>query len=193
MWLFFETPLAGSEIRRFGQGLMLYFGLGSLELFPKQGQLSGGPGSMIRMPFGVHRKSGRRYGFYTLDGGPLAARLREQIRLLETPETVPYEIVEQFSAHGPAIRPHPRPNKASEKDGVEAPVHERVKAAMPVREFVGHYVPLSPAGRGLCPFHDDHVDSFSVDDERNFWYCFACDIGGSIIDFWSAPVKGHRN
>jgi len=32
--------------------------------------------------------------------------------------------------------------------------------------------------------HDDHVDSFSVDDSRNFWYCFACEKGGSIIDFW---------
>ena len=89
LWLFLEEARSGDEIRRFGQGLMLHFGLGSLELFPKQERLSGGPGSLIRLPFGVHRKSGRRYGFYTPGGQPLAPTLREQIHLLENPQTVP--------------------------------------------------------------------------------------------------------
>ena len=47
--------------------------------------------------------------------------------------------------------------------------------------------------QSLCPFHDDHHPSFNVNEEENYWYCFACETGGSIIDFWSAPVKGHRN
>ncbi len=45
-------------------------------------------------------------------------------------------------------------------------------------------MPLSPAGRGRCPFHDDQVASFGVNDAENFWHCFACNRGGSIIDFW---------
>lgn len=61
---------------------------------------------------------------------------------------------------------------------------ERLKAIVTVREFVGSYVELSREGRGLCPFHDDQVVSFSVNDEENYWHCFACDMGGSIIDFW---------
>ena len=89
LWLFFSDLLEGATIRRFGQGLMLFFGLGGLELFPKQGQLSGGPGSLIRVPFGVHRKSGRRYGFYTLDGRPLAPALREQLYLWKIWSTCP--------------------------------------------------------------------------------------------------------
>ena len=61
---------------------------------------------------------------------------------------------------------------------------ERIKAAMPVYDFIGEYVHLSPSGRGLCPFHDDHHTSFSVNIEENYWHCFAGCGGGSIIDFW---------
>jgi DNA primase len=61
---------------------------------------------------------------------------------------------------------------------------ERITAAVSIREFIGQYVELSATGQGLCPFHDDHNPSFSVNDEENYWYCFACDKGGSIIDFW---------
>jgi len=56
---------------------------------PEQDQLADGPGSRIRMPFGVHRLASRRYGFYTVDGSPLAPSIREQIYALKTSETVP--------------------------------------------------------------------------------------------------------
>lgn len=35
----------------------------------------------------------------------------------------------------------------------------------------------------LCPFHDDHNPSLSVDPVKNVWHCFGCDKGGSVIDF----------
>ena len=53
-----------------------------------------------------------------------------------------------------------------------------------MREFILRYVELSPKGLGQCPFHEDNVASFSVNDEHNFWHCFACGTGGSVIDFW---------
>lgn len=53
-----------------------------------------------------------------------------------------------------------------------------------MRQFVTRYVPLSEKGRGLCPFHDDQASSFAVNDEGNYWSCFAGCGGGSIIDFW---------
>ena len=56
--------------------------------------------------------------------------------------------------------------------------------AIPVRQFVLRYVELSPKGTGLCPFHDDQVPSLSVNDKENYWHCFACGVGGSVIDFW---------
>jgi hypothetical protein len=188
LWLFFSEPLPGETIRRFGQGLMLYFKFGGLELFPKQSALSGGPGSLIRMPFGIHRKSGRRYGFYLAHGRPLAAALREQISALENPQTVPQAVVERFCALVPATGRRAVGQSKAEKtigrNGKELPLHERIKAAISVRDFVSHYVDLSASGSGLCPFHDDQMASFSVNNDRNFWHCFACETGGSIIDFW---------
>lgn len=35
----------------------------------------------------------------------------------------------------------------------------------------------------LCPFHDDHNPSLSVDPIKNVWHCFGCDAGGTVIDF----------
>ena len=36
---------------------------------------------------------------------------------------------------------------------------------------------------GLCPFHDDSKNSFSVDLKTGKWHCFAEDIGGNYVDF----------
>ena len=36
---------------------------------------------------------------------------------------------------------------------------------------------------GCCIFHDDHTPSYYVNPEKNQWYCHACKIGGSNIDF----------
>lgn len=66
--------------------------------------------------------------------------------------------------------------------GGDAPVSERIKAAVPVRQFVLHYVELSPSGRGHCPFHDDEHPSFSASDTG--WICYAGCGSGSVIDFY---------
>jgi len=66
-------------------------------------------------------------------------------------------------------------------------VSERIKASVTVLEFVSQYVDLKPTASGaigLCPFHDDHHPSFGVNDEGNYWHCFAGCGGGSVIDFW---------
>jgi len=55
---------------------------------------------------------------------------------------------------------------------------------MSVQEFVSQYVALDDQGRGHCPFHEDQINSFSINPDHNFWHCFACERGGSIIDFW---------
>lgn len=38
---------------------------------------------------------------------------------------------------------------------------------------------------GLCPFHEDRNNSFSVDLKTGRWHCFAEDIGGNYIDFYA--------
>ena len=190
LWLFFADQLPGKEIREFGHGLFNHFGIENIELFPKQDRLTTGPGSLIRLPFGVHQKSGKRYGYYTADGRPLAPTLREQIVALKDAETVPEAVFEKFKGIGTDVGRKRRPAPAEALQGPvsttdeDAPLSDQLKATIPVRQFVLRYVELSPKGMGLCPFHDDTVDSFGVNDEGNFWHCFACDKGGSIIDFW---------
>jgi hypothetical protein len=87
LWLFLAQAVDGREVRAFGHGLLAAHQVEGVELYPKQDRLAGGPGSLIRMPFGMHRLTGRRYGFYTADGVPLAPSIREQVyaRRLLTP------------------------------------------------------------------------------------------------------------
>lgn len=189
LWFFLPYPRPGAQIRAFGLGLLAHFGDVEMELFPKQARLTSGPGSMIRLPFGIHHKSGRRYGFYTPDGEPVAPTLREQIVALSAAETVPDDVFSRFAAIAPPAAPEPvyKPSRWAEEPLTEAEgatLSRRIKAAIPVRDFVFQFVQLSPRGLGQCPFHDDQVESFSVNDQENYWHCFACGTGGSIIDFW---------
>lgn len=183
LWLFLAQAVAGRDARAFGQGLLDFHRIEDVELFPKQDELAGGPGSLIRMPFGVHRVTGRRYGFYTPDGAPLAPTIRQQIYVLAAPEVVPEIAFESYRAFAP--RPVLTSTEPPEAD--TETVSGRIKASMTVLEFVSQYVDLKPTASGaigLCPFHDDHHPSLGVNDEGNYWHCFAGCGGGSLIDFW---------
>lgn len=182
LWLFLSQPVSGKEARRFGEGLQIAYELEGIEFFPKQANLKTGPGSLVRLPFGVHRKTGQRYGFVTVDGEPLAPTLLEQIQLLSIPQRVPQTV---FAAYQNLSTPKPTQKPVFQPaEAPEGTLSDRIKASITVRDFVGQFVELAPNGRGLCPFHDDKKASFSVNAEGNYWYCFAGCGGGSVIDFW---------
>ena len=43
---------------------------------------------------------------------------------------------------------------------------------------------------GLCPFHEDHSPSLTIDPVKNVWHCLgACQTGGSVID-WVMHAEG---
>ena len=53
-------------------------------------------------------------------------------------------------------------------------------------QVVSRYVHLTPKGGrywGLCPFHGEKTASFSVNPQRQMYYCFGCHAGGSAITF----------
>ena len=53
-------------------------------------------------------------------------------------------------------------------------------------EVIDRRVKLKKAGKNYsacCPFHDERTPSFSVNPERQFYYCFGCGAGGNAIGF----------
>lgn len=173
LWLFFGKPIPGEKARNFGLGIAKAYELGEIEVFPKQGLLSSGPGSLIRMPFGIHRKSSARYSFIT-PAGQLMGTYRSQLEILCRPLTVANETVDMFQYRKPESR------------HFLSGSHERFRQ-VPLIDFLSRYVKLSPISSGaigLCPFHDDQQPSFGVNAIGNYWNCFAGCGGGDIVSFW---------
>jgi DNA primase len=53
-------------------------------------------------------------------------------------------------------------------------------------DFIHKRVPLKKAGKNYqacCPFHDEKTPSFSVNPQKQFYYCFGCGAGGNVIGF----------
>jgi hypothetical protein len=194
MWLKHESPVSGLEANTFGEELLAEFKLDPMEVFPKQEVLGSGSGSFIRLPFGIHRKSGKVYPFVNReDGLPIANDIHEQITMLRNPKTVSREALDEYTHFALATRRDLAGDRAS-RDADN--IWNQIRQAEPAIDFIGRYIeptPTSTGGVGYCPFHEDQHKSFGVHEKGNYWHCFACGTGGSIIDFWSAPVKGHRN
>jgi len=61
-----------------------------------------------------------------------------------------------------------------------------VKALNDIVDVVGSYVKLSPRSGnhfGICPFHNEKTPSFSVNRDKQIFYCFGCGAGGNVISF----------
>ncbi len=53
-------------------------------------------------------------------------------------------------------------------------------------ELIGSYVRLKRSGSrytGLCPFHNEKTPSFSVEPNKQLYYCFGCHKGGTAVTF----------
>lgn len=63
---------------------------------------------------------------------------------------------------------------------------EEVRLRNDIIDVVSGYVKLERKGRryfGLCPFHNEKSPSFSVEPAKQFFYCFGCNKGGTVIQF----------
>lgn len=61
-----------------------------------------------------------------------------------------------------------------------------IRARVNIVEVISAHVVLRKSGRnyqGLCPFHGEKTPSFSVNEERGFFHCFGCGVGGNAFTF----------
>jgi DNA primase len=65
---------------------------------------------------------------------------------------------------------------------------DQLKSSIDIVKVVGEYVRLKRVGAtgryvGLCPFHQEKTPSFGVNQTRQFYKCFGCQVGGDAIKF----------
>ena len=59
-------------------------------------------------------------------------------------------------------------------------------ARVDIVDVINAYTTLKKTGKnysGLCPFHNEKTPSFSVEPDKQFYYCFGCGAGGNAIGF----------
>ena len=65
-------------------------------------------------------------------------------------------------------------------------VLEEVRSANNIVDIISPRVKLAKRGKyffGLCPFHNEKTPSFSVDPDRQIFFCYSCNKGGDAFRF----------
>ena len=186
LWLFFREPVLADHVRSW-LGPMAR--ARDLDLYPKQGQIQC-IGSLIRVPLGIHRKSGRRYPFVDTQLRPIASTLPGMLTWLGTIERAtppPLSTLITLSLPKPPARPVFIPVSHQQ------PSIREWNAQHDPLTFIGRFVHLNQQGIGHCPFGWHHAGGH--DTQASFkvyepgapggycWYCYTWGRGGSLFDF----------
>ncbi len=62
----------------------------------------------------------------------------------------------------------------------------KIKDQVSIIDVVGENVVLKKSGssyKGLCPFHSERTPSFTVNENKQLFYCHGCQKGGDLITF----------
>jgi len=183
-WLLFDQAYSADQVRAW---LAPIAARHHLELYPKQAT-SKGVGSLIRLPLGIHRKSGTRYPFIEASGRPVA---RNTVGILDWIPTAARISVPQIPLAPVVARPTPSLTVAL--PGTPFTNIREWNASQDAVSVIARYVDLDSHGAGCCPFgehhangHDSHA-SLQVYEPHApggyCWYCHALGAGGSLFDF----------
>jgi len=187
LWVYLAESIRASQLRAW----LLPSCPAGIEFYPKQDEGTG-YGSLIRVPLGVHRLSGKRYPFVTWEptgAVPVARSVDATLAWLASIERV-------------APRQDTPPTHTKEKSLSFGSLRTHFASSGTIRAWcaaqdpyvvIGHYVALNSRGQGCCPFgwhhaggHDSH-DSFKVYHPGVpggwCWYCYVWQQGGSVFDF----------
>ncbi|MFV0380258.1 MAG: DNA primase [Anaerorhabdus sp.] len=61
-----------------------------------------------------------------------------------------------------------------------------IRSQSDVVDVIGNYLPLVKKGKSfkaVCPFHDDHDPSLSINQSKQIYKCFVCGAGGNVFTF----------
>lgn len=195
LWVFLTAPVRASLLRTW----LLPHCPAGIEFYPKQDE-GHGYGSLIRLPFGVHQRSGKRYPFVTWAGSgfvSVASSLKASLLWLTTLERVTVPPLDVFP--NTPTRP-PTDNKkqsfSSYPHCVTTSTYQSIRAWCASQDafaVISRYVSLNAQGIGCCPFGWHH--SNGRDTHASFkvyspgvsggycWYCHVWQQGGSVFDF----------
>lgn len=65
-------------------------------------------------------------------------------------------------------------------------VVQKIKGQLNIVNVIGSFISLKKKGNkywGCCPFHNEKTPSFVVDENKGFYHCFGCHVGGDAIKF----------
>lgn len=63
---------------------------------------------------------------------------------------------------------------------------EEIRSLTNIVDTISGFVQLRKRGKnfiGLCPFHQEKTPSFTVNEEKQIFHCFGCDVGGNVFKF----------
>lgn len=176
LWVLLEQPARASTVRAW----LLPYCPPDVEFYPKQDESGAGIGSLIRLPLGVHRLSGRRYPFVVNQDGAItsvAASIAETLTWLKTVERVQLPDLQPGEANQDSRKPaFPQTESVLSRDHVGQRQHNIVSKSLPtpplspyatIRDWteaqdplkiISRYVKLDWRGLGHCPFGEHHSD-----------------------------------
>jgi hypothetical protein len=195
LWVMLAEPLLASLVRAW----LLPFCPPGVEFYPKQDE-GKGYGSLMRIPLGVHRLTGKRYPFVVWRPTcvvPVATTVREVLVWLEgrARTALPgYGSASPTHAHLDTRMQKKSFSLSSPPTQLASPGSIRAWcAAQDPYVVIGRYVALGSRGQGHCPFGWHHANG--RDTHASFkvyapgvpggytWYCHTWQQGGSVFDF----------
>ena len=190
LWVFLDTPAPAWAVRKW----LLPFCPPGVEFYPKQDETDG-VGSLIRVPLGVHRLSGRRYPFVIWKQEHLVPVHQQLAGTLEALSQIERVMVPQglFTAYRRASKHTSQTFPSSIRYHARTPGIAEWCAEQEPFAFIGRYVRLDSRGMGCCPFGEHHQagrdrhPSFQVFQPKrpggNCWRCYTGDVSGNVFNF----------
>ncbi len=103
VWMFLDAPVPAGVAKKFGERLVQSLSPlpaeVTVEVFPKQGSVTrGGLGNLIKLPLGIHKRTGRKALFIRPDLAPWEDQLEFLLSVSKTPRRALFSYIQKHPA-----------------------------------------------------------------------------------------------